>query len=101
MKTNFASELLGGGTDQLIDEVAKQAVNDMIECSVDMWNDSPAGERPDGPPDAKHIRGMASDFAADMLNDFRAEVVARINRMKFDVAFDVETKLKVTNKKFD
>lgn len=99
MKINIASDLLGGGTDELIDAVAKQAVNDMIECAVEMWNGSSDEERSTTLPDASHVRAMAIDFTADMLNDFRAEVVARIKQMKFDVAF--ETTLKVTNKKFD
>lgn len=79
---------------EFVKGLARAAIATAIDVQTDMFRDSEPGTQ--APTDA-NIRDHAVDFAADMLNDFKAELIIAIQETKFagniKVVQSVETNL--------
>lgn len=74
----------------LVREMAERAIRDMaesmVECYADEDKDISLGDHTDS------IREMAADYAGDMIDDLRTEVIKMIETMKFSSKVEMNVK---------
>lgn len=92
----YKRTLLNLGSDEMTTVFAKFFIESMKDCSIEMWHDmvnSSAGENIPV-PDVVDIRAQAEDYATDLMNDVRNDIIKKIKEMKIELQLKREVSLK-------
>lgn len=91
MDVDETIRLIDLGADETNTTLAKFFVESMAEMAAEMWN-SREGDRV---PTAQDAKDRAGDYAFEMMNEWRDEIVKKIKNMEVRTEYCLELKLLV------